>query len=113
MSSLVEPSLPLVLLQSPRAQGVPFGVRLVNQRDLLRPRPFLQLRFTSQSRMHMSVMLLEHELRTAVCRRKVRAGALAVLGDPASHTVCHADVQDRVVSIGDDVYPKVVITRHD
>ena len=90
----------------------PSWVQSINQADLLRSRPLLQLRFSSDSIANVAIMLIVDRLLALVERRKICTCTFSVLPDPARKAVRDADVQDRMISIRDNINPETVIAGH-
>ena len=62
--------------------------------------------------MNVRVMLVVNKFLALVLGSKAGFNRLAVLPSSAREPVTHPDVEHRVIAIGNDIDPKIVITRH-
>ena len=57
-------------------------------------------------------MFVIDQFLTLILGRESRFRSLSVLSSPLRESISHADIKYRVIAIGNDVDPKVVITSH-
>src|SRR5437773_10999498 len=90
----------------------PSWVQSINQADLLRSRPLLQLRFSSDSIANVAIMLIVDQFLALTLGRESSFNPLSVLPSSPRQAICYADVKNRIDPVCDDVDPEVVIARH-
>jgi len=79
MSSAVETSLDLPVLQHLRAQIFPMWIQSTDELNFLRPRSLLQLRFSSNRITNIAVMLVIDQLIPLILRSEPGLGTLSML----------------------------------
>jgi hypothetical protein len=94
ISSALEKSLDLSLLQNIRTKILPARVQSINQFNLLDSRPFLQLRFSSDGVADISVMFVIDQLFALILGGEPDLRAFAVLTGPARESVGHTNVKN-------------------
>ena len=70
------------------------------------------MRFASDGSMNVRIMLVVNKFLALVLGNKTSFNSFAVLPGSAREPISDPDVEHRVIAIGNDVDPKVVITGH-
>lgn len=95
------------------AQIEPFWVGLDNQCVLLFTPPFLDFPLTSHRRMDISGFLEVDKFVYVVLFGEPPYGMSSVLMESSHEVVCHADIHDPVVPVGEDIDEVLVLLHHE
>lgn len=94
------------------AQITPFWVGLDNQCVLLFTPPFLNFPLASHRRMDISGFLEVDKFVYVVLFGEPPYGMSSVLMESSHEVVCHADIHDPVVPVGEDIDEVLVLPHH-
>jgi hypothetical protein len=92
--SVVEKSLDLSILQHISTKIIPSWIQSINQADLLRSGPFLQLRFSSDSVADITIMLVIGQFFALILCGEPDPGSFAVFPSSAREPVGRADIKN-------------------